>query len=210
MEIIRIISIVDTREYEEQGDRWVPIPGSGDRSVCARCKREHEVHATVELADGSTVVVGTGCAARESVELAAEFKRGDSRAKKLAAQRAKVARMEALVAELNTMKAEVNALTPPAVTISDLGDNRVELECGDAKIRRWFMPFTRNHYAQDELALGEHAARENERQKFTDAAVSHWRHLQTNARGITQAHRDAAMWLHAERNKLADMERGAI
>lgn len=50
MEIVRIVRVVDTREYTEEGDRWVPVPGSGIENECARCGRLYEVHATVELA----------------------------------------------------------------------------------------------------------------------------------------------------------------
>lgn len=56
-----ILSVVDTREYMEEGDRWVPIPGSGEARECDRCGRLHEVHATVQYPSGETMVVGTGC-----------------------------------------------------------------------------------------------------------------------------------------------------
>ena len=57
----KILSVVDTRQYEERGDRMVPIPGSGDARDCDRCGRAHEVHATVAYEGGRTAVVGTGC-----------------------------------------------------------------------------------------------------------------------------------------------------
>lgn len=66
--IIRIISVRDTRDYEEQDDRWVPIPGSGLERECDRCHRTHEVHVDVELSDGTTACVGRGCARGDSME----------------------------------------------------------------------------------------------------------------------------------------------
>ncbi len=52
MKILKVVSVVDTREYEEQGDSFVPIPGSGNSNTCTRCGREHEIHWTVLLEDG--------------------------------------------------------------------------------------------------------------------------------------------------------------
>lgn len=87
--ITKILAVVDTREYMEDGDRWVAIPGSGLENECERCGRLHEVHATVELADGTTAVVGTGCMKGESMEVQAALKAGASAAKssKVAAMR---------------------------------------------------------------------------------------------------------------------------
>ena len=89
MLIDRLIRVTDTREYQEIGDRWVPIPGSGLESECARCGRSHEIHAEVALEDGSTAVVGVSCARGDSIE--PEVRRGASRAKTLARLRAEVA-----------------------------------------------------------------------------------------------------------------------
>src|SRR5688572_32930996 len=76
--VLRIISIIDTREYEEIADgRFAPVPGSGTENECSFCRRLHEVHATVELTDGSTVVIGTGCAGRG---WARDMRRGVARA----------------------------------------------------------------------------------------------------------------------------------
>lgn len=59
---MKILKVVDTREYEEVGDgKWAPIPGSGNARECDRCGRLHEVHAYVETPSGGTMVVGTGC-----------------------------------------------------------------------------------------------------------------------------------------------------
>ena len=57
--IVKVLSVVDTRQYEEGSDgKFHPIPGSGSSRECDRCGREHEVHAQVELADRTTAVVG--------------------------------------------------------------------------------------------------------------------------------------------------------
>lgn len=60
--IIRIMSVLDTRQYVEDGDRWIPVPGSGAPRPCDRCQSIHEVHVEVELSDHSTAVIGSGCA----------------------------------------------------------------------------------------------------------------------------------------------------
>jgi hypothetical protein len=62
LEIKRIVNVVDTRQWEEgPDDRFHPIPNSGTVNQCDRCGRDHEIHATVELTDGTTATVGTGC-----------------------------------------------------------------------------------------------------------------------------------------------------
>ena len=84
LRIVRIIKVVDTREYEEgPGDRFYPIPGSGKEHECARCGRLHEVHALVQLETGDEAIVGTGCAARESLDMAPLFRKADGLAKRL-------------------------------------------------------------------------------------------------------------------------------
>ncbi len=68
--IVKILSVVDTREWEEgPDDKWYPIPGSGREHQCYRCGRLHEIHAEVLLDDGKTVVVGTGCMKESATEL---------------------------------------------------------------------------------------------------------------------------------------------
>jgi hypothetical protein len=135
--IVRIVGITDTRTYEEQGDRWVPIPGSGDIRQCTRCNRDHEVHAEVELADGSSAVVGTGCAARETVHLAAAFRSGEARAKRVRALRAELAKATAVYEAVQAARKVVDAMPVPEVT-TDLVPARFHrgmewrFACGDA------------------------------------------------------------------------------
>jgi hypothetical protein len=66
--IVRILAVRDTRNYEEQGDRWIAVPGSGQERECDRCRRPHEVHVDVELSDGTVACIGRGCAQGDSME----------------------------------------------------------------------------------------------------------------------------------------------
>jgi hypothetical protein len=146
IQIIRVLKVRDTRQYEEQGDRWVPIHGSGQARECARCGREHEVHAEVLLANGKSAIIGTGCADKSTMDPAirAAATSGDRAAKKLAALRAELAGKLAKVAAWDAAWLEVVALPFPAVReessaigaeAHDLG----ELIMGDASIplRTW-------------------------------------------------------------------------
>ena len=56
-----VVSVVDTRTYVEEDDRFVPVAGSGDPHNCDRCGRRHEVHANIVDATGQGGVVGVGC-----------------------------------------------------------------------------------------------------------------------------------------------------
>lgn len=146
MQIVRILSVVDTRQYEEQGDRWVPIPGSGNARECARCGREHEVHAEVLLGDGRTAVVGTGCAEKSTMNstMWSAVKSADRAAKRLAKLRAQLAGLQAKAAKWDTAWAEVMALPlppvreePPAPGAAE--HDRGEVIMGDASVplRSW-------------------------------------------------------------------------
>ncbi len=66
--IIRVIAVRDSRQFEEIGERWVPIPGSGQSRQCDRCQRDHEIHVEVALSDNTTAVIGQGCARGDSME----------------------------------------------------------------------------------------------------------------------------------------------
>lgn len=78
LKIAEIVHVHDTRERElvegEFGrERSRPIPGSGVLSVCSRCGKEHEVHATVRLTNGKHTIMGTGCAKKQSPEMASRI-----------------------------------------------------------------------------------------------------------------------------------------
>jgi len=114
-QIIKIISVVDTRKYEEVGDQWKPIPGSGNSHICSRCGRSHEVHATVELSNGNTAIVGTGCMRGENAEVTSKVKSLTSASKSLAKLQAEAAKLQALDAEYERVKAEVETLPVPEI-----------------------------------------------------------------------------------------------
>lgn len=114
MKIVKVVSVVDTREYEEQGDSFVPIPGSGNANVCGRCTREHEIHWTVLLEGGEKAVVGGSCAKAGSLDqkFIQNAERSAVREKKLVKE---LATYEGRLAELERVIAEVAALPREAL-----------------------------------------------------------------------------------------------
>lgn len=127
LKIIRIVAIRDTRTYEEMGDRWVPIPGSGNEHECARCGRLHEVWAEVELEGGKNAIVGTGCADKADMapELRAVARSGDRAAKRARALRAEIAALEPMVAKYREIAAWSERL--PSPYIAETTDERGHL-----------------------------------------------------------------------------------
>ena len=89
--IARIIDVRDTRDRIEVGDRWVPVPGSGNLRPCDRCCREHEIHVDVELSDGRRANIGSGCAKGESMDVKSRLKSAVSAAKTRSKLRAELA-----------------------------------------------------------------------------------------------------------------------
>lgn len=158
--IVKILAVKDTREYEEVGDKWKPIPGSGLEHDCDRCGKAHEVHATVLLEDGKTAIVGTGCMGKDDLELAKRFGRADRAAKRLAALRAELESVREAEVAWDKAKAEVNALTIPEITETTLpgkiGRNRGEpiqvLVMDDAQA--WILPgCTRTREREETLEM---------------------------------------------------------
>lgn len=150
--IIKILSIRDTRSYEEQGDRWVPIPGSGHENQCHRCGRQHEVHATVLLSDNTEAIVGTGCASKDNAETAKRFTSLDRAVKRLARLEAEQADYLKRRAEWDRNWKEVLQLTPPEITYNPdpikygRPDPRREIMVmGDAQVCCW----NREHSTRD-------------------------------------------------------------
>jgi hypothetical protein len=142
--IARIIAVRDTRDRIEVGDRWVPVPGSGDLRPCDRCCREHEIHVDVELSDGRRANIGSGCAKGESMDVQSRLKSAVSAAKTRSKLRAELA-----VAQGEHMRAaiawrEIEALQPPpAVLVEEVPDqhgrgSRQAWEMGDANV--WVLP----------------------------------------------------------------------
>lgn len=111
--IVRVVSVRDTRAFEDTDFGMRPIPGSGDARSCDRCGRVHEVHAVVELANGARQTVGTGCMKADDAEIARALAAGARSATTRAKNRSRARR---LIAGLRAMDAATlaaaNAATP--------------------------------------------------------------------------------------------------
>lgn len=105
----KIVAVTDTRDFMEHDDRWVPIPGSGDARECDRCGRTHEIHATIEDANGGTFTVGVGCADADD----AAAKQMRSTATREAKNAAKAARQHQASERLTLLIHEVEAIDFP-------------------------------------------------------------------------------------------------
>lgn len=106
-----VVKVVDTRDFIEIDDRFVPLPGSGEKRPCDRCDRLHEIHAHVIDATGHGFVVGTGCMDAAANAAARKAARRATTAAKTAAKR-EVA--EARAARLAEFEAAAAALPFPA------------------------------------------------------------------------------------------------
>lgn len=116
MKITKIISVEDTRQWEEgPDDRWYPIPGSGIKNNCGRCGREHEVHAVVELENNSQMIVGTGCMKADEAEIGNRIRSVLGAQKTLRKYTAILAKKGALHAEATRIRREVDAMRLPPV-----------------------------------------------------------------------------------------------
>lgn len=111
--IARIIDVRDTRDRIEVGDRWVPVPGSGDLRPCDRCCREHEIHVDVELSDGRRATIGSGCARGETMEVQSRLKSAVAAAKTRSKLRAEIAVARDALTKAEKAWREVQALQPP-------------------------------------------------------------------------------------------------
>jgi len=150
--VTTILRVVDTREYEEQGDRWVPVPGTGNARECDRCGRLHEVHAHVRYPDGSEAIVGTGC-----MGLGADVgRRAASHAGTIARLGAQLRRAEAGLQEATELNAWAEAQVPPPIVAGER-DGHPCLYCGD------------------EWVLTEHARSPVEMTERRFSVVAHWR-----------------------------------
>lgn len=163
-DIARVIRITDTRQYIEVDDRWIPVPGSGDVRPCDRCDRDHEVHAYVELVNGDTSVIGTGCA-RGSTMLPA-LRRGASRAKNTAKRQHQLAALRAEMASAETIIAEVESLTPPDAECDGFR------ECGDIVA-----------YRMGDASVWCPTGFDEERAR---TLLQQWRRARTRERGMTR------------------------
>lgn len=191
-QIIKVISVVDTREYEEIGDRWKPIPGSGISHTCSRCGRTHEVHATVELNNGAKVIVGTGCMKSENAEITSKVKSLTSASKRLAKLQAEAAKLQALDTEYERVKAEVETLPVPEI--------REEEEEFEEHGRKYvgihmFIGDTKT-YGYPEVSKGHRTAQ----------AIKSWKENRQAERGIQYKHRSAASYLRSVQRSIKKLE----
>lgn len=115
MKILKVLKVVDTREYEEIGDRFVPIPGTGNMNDCSRCGRSHEIHWTVALEGGTDAVMGSSCAKSEATLDEKLIRTMESAAKRAAALRREIAVLEPRIETLLGAIAQVAALPLPEV-----------------------------------------------------------------------------------------------
>jgi hypothetical protein len=166
MKITRILKVVDTREYQEVGDKWEPIPGSGDEHECSRCGRLHEIHALVELENGGNAIVGTGCMRADESEVQRRAKSLTSTAKTLRRNQAELAAIRAKQAAWDKAEAEVMAM-PAAVQIVEAGEliSHGRKYCKvEYRVNGW----------QAAMAYDESRERINDQEK-TKAAIFAWR-----------------------------------
>lgn len=194
--IVEILDVTDTRAYEEEGDRWVPIPGSGIENECARCHRMHEVHATVKLSDGSVIKVGTGCMNAEDAEVVSRLKSAASRAKRIASLRAEIGKLERLAADAVAIRRAVHAMPlPPIVATTsarsvgkDSGVEHAVFLMGETKVWTFDPPGTPiSRERRDTLTWG-------------------WQNDQARALGETYAHIHSQDSLKDARKRLAKLE----
>ena len=143
--ISRILAVRDTRDRIEVGDRWVPVPGSGDLRACDRCCREHEIHVEVELSDGRRANIGSGCAKGESMEVQSRLKSAVSAAKTRSKLRAELMIARTELSRAETAWRAVQALhVPSPVLLEELPEERGARQIrqiwgmGDARV--WTLP----------------------------------------------------------------------
>jgi uncharacterized Zn-binding protein involved in type VI secretion len=172
--ITKILSVVDTREYEEVSDgKFKPIAGSGDSHVCDHCGREHEVHAHVLLSDGNVAVVGTTCMHGESATVTNAVKKATAAAKRLAALKAEQAANLARAEEFRRVEDAV-ALLPVPEPVEVLENDVRKLRMDDAVV--WLvngLPMQERHRL----------------------LVNEWRFNRETELGITWKHRQAAQYV---------------
>ena len=135
MKIARIVEIRDTRDFEREVDArgeevLKPVPGTGEPHDCDRCGRAHEVHATVELGDGSLAVVGSTCANADDDVSPKALRSGAALATRIARLRREVAGMDARLSGWRAAAAEVDAMPIPELAAAENGDKTL-LTCGD-------------------------------------------------------------------------------
>jgi len=143
MRITRITEIRDTRDFDYEVDAHgeevlKPVPGTGDPHNCDRCGRAHEVHATVELDDGSLAVVGSACANAGDDVSPKAFRSGAALATRIAKLRREIKALGDRLTDWRAAEAMVDAMPVPEFAVEPVrrepGDGRpptLLLTCGD-------------------------------------------------------------------------------
>ena len=133
--IKKIVEVKDTRQWEEGADdRFHPIPGSGHTNQCERCGRDHEIHATVELTDGSVATVGTGCMKADAFDK--RLRSAANTAKTIARLSAELAAAEAHEAARRLAYVVADELRAPVVEVTSMAkpDGWFETRCGSEAV----------------------------------------------------------------------------
>lgn len=137
MNILKVLSVVDTREYEEIGDRFVPIPGSGNANTCSRCARTHEIHWTVLLESNEQAVMGGSCANAAAIDEKA-VRGAEDGACRLARLEKELSHWKSRFAELSAVVVQVEALPRPEFTIETMtlssGNSFPVIRLGDGDV----------------------------------------------------------------------------
>lgn len=188
-QIVRVLDVVDTRQYEEiEEGVFKPIPGSGSPHLCSRCGRTHEVHALVELDDGETELVGTGCASKASMDVAAQVKTEMARQKNLDKWTRVLASLERKDAAWEAVVRAVDALPFPAAErvgpTPVRGGTGMLWRCGDVTITDTFWGDRQSRFSEAEADL---------RRSQWSSAMDDWRrHEEYNDKGFRETVR--AKW----------------
>lgn len=134
MRIVKIVDVVDTRDWQEEEDEvWRPIPNSGERRECDRCGRLHEIHAHVELGDGRGAIVGTGCMRADDMLGGVKPATLANRAKRVKQLEAEIASLEERLAVIADRERIVSAMIIPPVTWERHDSGRWVITCGDSE-----------------------------------------------------------------------------
>jgi len=157
--IVRVIKVVDTRKWTSGPGGTFPIPGTGTMNECRRCGARHEIHAHVELSDGTVAIMGDTCAAREASHLGAVVKDARSLTLSIARARAKLAAIERLADEWRRYEEMIRGehglrsydRIPPGLYY-ELRDRTAE-HFGAKGMARWYMPPSRGELAKAQKAV---------------------------------------------------------
>lgn len=146
--IVRIVDVRDTRDRIEVGDRWVPVPGTGQMRPCDRCGKTHEIHVDVELSNGKRANIGSGCAKGESMDVQSRIKSAVSGVKTRSRIVAEFAKATAELREATEARAEVDKLKPPEPRMTEdlprtttYAEPRQVWHMGDANVWCWHRGF---------------------------------------------------------------------